>query len=313
MTPKIVNVAAAVITRPDGSFLLGQRGAETYYTGYWEFPGGKVEPGETPHEAVVRELSEELDITVQHATPWLVRRHLYEHAHVTLHFFEVPEWRGEPRPIVHAALAWQQADALEVGPMLPANGPILKALRLPRRLGVTHAHQVGVAAQLAALDTALAQGLRAVVVREAPLEAQMRRDFAREVAARCRAAGALCIVGGDAQLAHQCDAQGMQMTSAQLASAASRPDYEWVGASCHTRADLERAAALELDYAVLGPVLPTASHPDVAALGWEAFHALTRDLPLPVIAIGGLGANDMAAARAAGAHGIAAIRSAWGE
>ncbi|MFT4174760.1 MAG: thiamine phosphate synthase, partial [Rhodocyclaceae bacterium] len=136
--------------------------------------------------------------------------------------------------------------------------------------------------------------------------------FAREVAARCRAAGALCMVGGDAALAHQSEAQGMQMTSAQLTGATRRPDFEWVGASCHTRADLERAAELELDYAVLGPVQPTASHPGVAALGWETFHALTRELSIPVVAIGGLDVDDMSAARAAGAHGIAAIRSVWG-
>lgn len=312
MTPKIVTVAAAVITRPDGSFLLGQRGEETFYTGYWEFPGGKVEPGETAHDAVIRELEEELAIKVHGARPWIVRRHLYEHAHVTLNFFEVYDWTGEPQPLVHSALAWQRADALEVGPMLPANGPILKALRLPRRFGVTHAHEIGVDAQLSALDTSLAVGLQAVVIREHALPPSTRQAFAREVVARCRAVGALAIVGGDAALAAEVGADGLQLTAAQLADASARPGFEWVGASCHTRAELERVAELGLDYAVLGNVKATPTHPDKAGIGWEQFHALTRDLPMPVVAIGGLRESDMSDARGAGAHGIAAVRSIWG-
>ena len=76
MGVKQVAVAAAVITRPDGSFLLGQRGADTAYSGYWEFPGGKVEAGETPREALVRELSEELGIVAEEASPWLMRDHV---------------------------------------------------------------------------------------------------------------------------------------------------------------------------------------------------------------------------------------------
>ena len=110
---KLTEVAAAVIERraADGAmeFLLGQRAPGTFYPGYWEFPGGKVEPGETPHAALVRELSEELGIGVTRADPWLRREHVYEHAHVRLNFFRVREWRGELHDHVHSALAWQFA------------------------------------------------------------------------------------------------------------------------------------------------------------------------------------------------------------
>ena len=166
---KIVHVAAAVITRPDGSFLLGQRAPDTFYPGYWEFPGGKVEPGETPRDALIRELDEELGMQVEAASPWITREHVYEHAHVSLHFFEVSAWRGEIHDRVHSALSWQQADAMDVGPMLPANGPILKALRLPRLFGITHAGEIGIDAQLARLDAALASDLRLVQIREPAL------------------------------------------------------------------------------------------------------------------------------------------------
>ncbi|MEC5384513.1 Nudix family hydrolase [Uliginosibacterium sp. H3] len=309
---KQVAVAAAVITRPDGSFLLGQRAADTVYSGYWEFPGGKVEAGETPRDALVRELSEELGIVVDLACPWLMREHVYEHAHVRLHFFEVPQWHGELQPNVHAAMTWQQADQLDVGPMLPANGPILKALRLPRVMALTHAFEIGVDAQLAALDQALAAGLKCVQVREPGMPPDARDAFAQAVLARCKEHGALVLLNGDAARAADLGMDGVHLSAQQLLALHERPKLEWVGASCHNRAELEHAAKLELDYAVLGAVKPTASHPGQPAIGWQTFHDLTRELSIPVLAIGGLAPHDLSEAKQAGAHGIACIRAAWG-
>ena len=107
MTRKLVDVSAGVLLRPDGCYLLGQRAQDTVYAGYWEFPGGKVEPGETPAQALCRELDEELGIRVTHLRPWLRREHVYEHAHVRLHFFEVAGWEGALDDRVHGpAPAW---------------------------------------------------------------------------------------------------------------------------------------------------------------------------------------------------------------
>ncbi|MDO8932139.1 MAG: Nudix family hydrolase [Rhodocyclaceae bacterium] len=310
---KLTEVAAAVIERPDGSFLLGQRAADTFYPGYWEFPGGKVEAGETPYDALVRELHEELEIEVLHATPWIVREHVYEHAHVRLHFFRVTEWRGELKDHVHAALSWQRAEAPAVAPMLPANAPVLAALRLPDFYAITHAGEIGVEAQLAALDRAFGQGLRLVQLREPHLPAATREAFVRRALELGRRHGARLLVNGDAGLARAAGADGLHLSALQLASTAARPDFPLVAASCHNRAELERAARLGLDFAVLGPVKPTASHPGRPGMGWETFAQLTAQLPLPVYGLGGVGRSDLASARMAGAHGIAAIRAAWSQ
>jgi len=307
----IVEVAAAVILRPDGTFVLGQRAPDTFYPGYWEFPGGKVEAGETPHAALVRELYEELEIEVLHATPWIVREHVYEHAHVRLHFFRVTAWRGELKDHVHSALAWQRADALDVAPMLPANAPVLAALRLPVFYAITYAAQIGVATQLAALERALRTGLRLVQLREPLLAPAERLAFVRNALELCQEHGAQALVNGDAALAMETGADGLHLPAAQLAGLVERPPFKLVAASCHTRAELEHAARLGIDFAVLGPVLPTASHPEHTGIGWPAFAQQVAQLPLPVFALGGMGRGDLAAAQAAGAHGIAAIRAAW--
>jgi 8-oxo-dGTP diphosphatase len=308
---KITEVAAAVIERPDGSFLLGQRAPDTFYPGYWEFPGGKVEPGETPRQALVRELREELEIEVLRATPWIVREHAYEHAHVRLHFFRVGEWHGEVRDHVHSALAWQRPGETTVSPMLPANAPVLAALALPDFYAVTHAHEIGIDAQLATLKQALAKGLRLVQLREPGLRADQFEPFAAAAAALCRNHGARVLVNGDAQLAWAVGADGIHLSGAQLKTLRGRPGFPLVAASCHDGADLKRAADAGLDFAVLGSVKATPSHPGRPALGWPAVAKLLENCPLPVYAIGGLGRDDLESARLVGAQGIAAIRAAW--
>jgi 8-oxo-dGTP diphosphatase len=311
VTKKIVEVAAAVIERPDGSFLLGQRAADTFYPGYWEFPGGKVEPGETPRAALVRELEEELGIDVERADPWLRREHVYEHAHVRLNFFRVRQWRGELRDHVHTALAWQQPGRVTVAPMLPANAPVLAALALPDFYAITQAARIGVAEQLRRLEWALAYGLQLVQVREPDLDAASRAAFTEAAVRCCRKYGARLLVNGHPALASACGADGLHLTAAQLAVTAQRPDFPLVAASCHSAEELARAAALGLDFAVLGPVKPTATHPEHPGLGWEAFAVILNVAPLPTFALGGLTADDKDAAQSAGAHGIAAIRAAW--
>lgn len=308
---KRVEVAAAVITRPDGSFLLGQRAPGNFYPGYWEFPGGKVEPGEDARAALIRELDEELGIQAHACWPWLMREHDYEHANVRLHFFEVPDYSGEIRDHVHSDLQWQHADALSVSPMLPANGPILKALSLPREMAVTCAEALGVEAQLDAADRALTRGVRLIQLRDKSLAPEARETLARSLLARCREHHALLVINDDLVLAERVGAHGIHLSEAHLQTIGARPDMAWVGASCHSRDALERAAELSLDYALLGHVLPTPSHPDQPAIGWSAFTGLTRLLPMPVFAIGGLSTEHMREAREAGAHGIAAIRSSW--
>ncbi|NMG73570.1 Nudix family hydrolase [Aromatoleum diolicum] len=308
---KRVDVAAGVITRTDGRFLLGQRAPGTFYAGYWEFPGGKVEPGESPADALIRELDEELGIRVRKVRPWLTREHVYEHAHVRLHFFDVAEWEGELQDHVHSALSWERSDAQGVGPMLPANGPILKSLRLPRWMGITHAAEIGVARQLSQIDDALKQDLKLIQVREPSMSAADLTAFAGEVVRVARPHGALVMVNGDADIACEVGADGVHLPAAQLRTLSVRPECDWVGASCHTRAELECAAARGLDYAVLGAVFPTATHPGQATLGWGGFGELVRGLPMPVFALGGLARADMDDARDAGAHGVAAIRGSW--
>ena len=118
-----IDVAVGILLRPNGDVLLGQRPAGKPYAGYWEFPGGKVEAGETILAALQREFVEELGIQVIEAEPWCGVEHRYPHAHVRLHFFISRVWRGAPQSLEGQAFAWQ--GSVDVAPLLPATVPLL--------------------------------------------------------------------------------------------------------------------------------------------------------------------------------------------
>lgn len=324
-----IDVVAAVI-EAEGRFLLAQRPVGKVYAGYWEFPGGKVEAGESDAQALSRELNEELGIHVRSATPWLVRRFVYPHAHVRLRFFRVTAWDGEPQALEHQAIAWHrhrdfatlplQIPATAT-PMLPANGPILTALGLPPIYAITQAERVGAAAELARLERGLAAGIGLIQVRDKTLPSAQRRAFAGQVVARAHAAGARVLINDDLELMAEVNADGLHCSAAGLrqwlaegastAFAQRHAGHKLLAASCHNADELAQAAAAGCDFACLGAVLPTPTHPEQPGMGWPSFARLVEPGSLPVYALGGMDAAQNAAAAAAGAHGIALMRG-WG-
>jgi 8-oxo-dGTP diphosphatase len=297
--------------RPDGCFLLAQRPLGKIYEGYWEFPGGKIEPGESPRAALDRELREELGIDVECAYPWITRRYTYTHATVDLHFFRVVGYRGEPHSRERQAFAWQRIDAISVAPILPANGPILAALGLPNVYAITNAAETGADEFLMRMQIALAVGIALIQVREPHMAKDRFERFSTTVLTHARAAGARVLINADLALARRLAADGVHLKASQLNMFDERPDIALVGASCHDARELALAARLGVDFVVLGPVAPTASHPGADVLGWPAFEALVRGFPVPVFALGGMRHEDLDIACRAGAHGLAMQRGAW--
>lgn len=306
----MIEVAVGILIQPDGRVLLASRPEGKPYPGYWEFPGGKLEAGETSAQALTRELHEELGIEVERADPWMIQVFEYRHATVRLHLHRVRAWRGEPHGKESQQLAWIDPAVLTVEPLLPANFPILRALALPARYGITDISRMG-DAFWPALTQALQGGLKLLQVREKTVAAATRRVWVEQVLAQARPAGAQVLVNRDIELAVAVGADGVHLNADQLTTLNARPQLPLVGASCHTADDLRRAAALGCTFAVLGPVLPTPSHADAAALGWSGYAELIRDTAIPVYALGGLDWSALDTVCRLGGHGVAAVRAAW--
>jgi 8-oxo-dGTP diphosphatase len=307
---KVTDVAAAVIERP-GEFLLAKRPEGKPYPGYWEFPGGKMETGEDARAALVRELREELGIEVREATPWITRVYTYTHATVRLHFFRVTAWDGEPQPLEDQAIEWQRIEAPSVAPMLPANAPVLAALALPDIMVVSNAAAQGIEAWIQALAARALEERMLVQIREKGANRQQLQHLLSRTLARAEPFGSRIVVNSDCGSFPQ--GGGVHLTSRALMAANARPEVLLVGASCHDEAELAQAEKLRVDYVVLGPVKPTASHPGAAVLGWQRFAQLGRERSMPIYAIGGLTRADLPEARRHGAHGLALLSAAFAE
>ena len=308
---KITEVSAAVLQRPDGTFLLAQRPADKIWAGYWEFPGGKIEPGETPHHALVRELREELGITVTTAYPWVTRVFTYPHATVRLNFFRVTAWSGELHPHEGQEFSWQRVPGVTVSPVLPANDPIFRALELPDLYAISNVAELGEQEFMKRLKTALHKGLRLVQLREKNYSRDEMRLLALKMLPVLRQHDARLILNADIELAREIGADGVQLTGAQLAELNVRPKVDWCAASCHNTEELQRAEELGCDFVMLSPVLPTKSHLGAAHLGWENFSVIAASSSIPVYALGGLTHADIQPAWQHGAHGVALLRQAW--
>ncbi|WP_334177465.1 Nudix family hydrolase [Pseudoxanthomonas sp.] len=312
LTPlRSIHVMAAVITDARGRILLARRTEGRDLAGRWEFPGGKQEPGERPEDALVRELREELGIEARVGDHVISVPQQYPDKRLCLEVRHLTGWQGTPRGHEGQALAWVAPDKLMRYDMPPADRPVVAALLQPDRYLVTPEPDDS-AAWLMGLERALSRGVHRVQVRARHLAGDAWRLLARQAVARCREAGAEVLLNGDIDLA--CELQvGVHLRAAQLAECAARPlpDGLAVAASCHTATDLRQAEALGCDFAVVGSVHPTLSHPVGEPLGWPGFARLREGVSLPIYAIGGMLPEHIVQARRHGAQGIAAIRGLW--
>jgi 8-oxo-dGTP diphosphatase len=307
-----IEVVAAVLRDRQGRVLITERPAGKPLAGFWEFPGGKLEPGEPAIAALKRELHEELGIDVQRAHRLFRYSHLYPERRVLLDVWRVTRYEGHVGPLEGQGLAWVAPAELGNWTLLPADAPIVAALELPPLLLVTPA-PADEAAFLGGLRRSLEAGVDFVQFRAPGFDAQRHGPLARQVIQLCRDYGARVHLNADPATASELGADGVHLSQARLRSLAASFGAESlsVGISCHTAEQIAAALKHAPTYLTLGTVAQSASHPETQLLGWQRFAALAALSPVPVYAIGGMGPEDVERARRHGGHGIAAIRGLW--
>ena len=362
MSGRTVHVVAGVLFDASGRVLVARRPGGTHLAGLWEFPGGKLAPGESREAGLARELAEELGVRTLAASPLIWVEHRYPDREVVLDVWRVESYSGTPYGREGQPIAWRDVRSLDAEDFPPADVPVLAALQLPRRYLVTPEPGDDWSAFLDRLAVRVAEGFELIQLRAKSLEEPELIDLGARAASICRRGGARLLVNANREVARRCGAHGVHLTSERLTRESNRrseagatansnvvtcgmrsdpyssesrpPDVPsagggdsrrpgaagaarasprlMVGASCHDAGDLARARAAGCDFAVLGPVQETASHPGAAVLGWRGFERLARGAGLPVFAIGGLGDDDISAAASRGGQGTAAIRAFWG-
>ncbi|POD55047.1 Nudix family hydrolase [Pseudomonas syringae] len=310
---KRVHVAAAVIRGADGSVLIARRADTQHQGGLWEFPGGKVEEGETVQAALARELQEELGILVTAARPLIKVCHDYPDKQVLLDVWEVSAFTGQAHGAEGQPLVWASPRELANYDFPAANQPIVAAARLPGEYLITPEGLDNIEL-LRGMQKAIAGGIKLVQLRAPGGYDPKYRDLAVDAAGLC-AGKAQLMLKGPLEWLGDFPSAGWHLTAEQLRKYASRgrpfPENRWLAASCHNAEELALAEQMGVDFVTLSPVQPTLTHPDAQPLGWQQATQLIADFNRPVFLLGGVGPAERQQAWESGAQGVAGIRAFW--
>lgn len=325
---KVVHVAVGVIRNSDGSILIALRPETAHQGGLWEFPGGKVESGETVDSALIRELQEELAITPLAMEPLIQIRHDYSDKSVLLEVLLVTQFSGEAKGNEGQPIRWVPINDLLNYQFPEANKPIVTAVRLPRSLFITKPFT-----RLDELEAMVTRAIKAhakgVQYRQSDVSDELWLHGLPKVRVLCDAYGLPLFVNPNTlhlsdEPAFPVAVEGVHVKAQALSlliksegagSAAVselQKRYGLVSAACHSKEELVAAQMLGVDFVYLSPVQQTVSHPHAETLGWNDFESLVGDAVLPVYALGGLSVADVSVAIKRGAQGVAAISSFLG-
>ena len=240
---KRIHVAAAVIRGADGQILIARRDKTQHQGGLWEFPGGKVEDGETVDAALARELREELGIEVTAARPLIKIKHDYPDKQILLDVWEVSGFTGEPHGAEGQPLAWVSPKDLAQYEFPEANRPIVAAARLPGEYLITP-DELEVPQLLRGIQKAIAGGIKLVQLRAPNMYDPKYRDVAVDAAGLC-AGKAQLMLKGPLEWLGDFPSAGWHLTSEQLRKYAANgrpfPKERWLAASCHNAEELALA------------------------------------------------------------------------
>jgi len=297
MPKPIVDVAIAILIHR-GKILVGWREEQQHQGGKHEFPGGKVEQGETSEEACRREIYEEVGIGLKDWHQFDYIHHEYDDIIVNLHLFHsyVPD---ELLNLIHQPWAWYTRDQLLHLNFPKANKNIIKRLYWPHLIKISNTLSTVESSdallywrieefepQYIEQLTALDEGQRSSLIINVDIWRQLSPELQKQI-----------------KTVHLKQSQLMNLHKGDL-----RVGVRYI-AACHDAVSLKQAQQIGCDAIFISPVKPTMTHPEAVALGWERFSDLAQNSQIPVFALGGVHPDDLATAQQHGAYGLAGIRN----
>ncbi|HFE39227.1 MAG TPA: Nudix family hydrolase [Gammaproteobacteria bacterium] len=309
---KPIHVVAAVVENGKGEIFIAKRPAHSHQGGRWEFPGGKVEPGESAKQALARELFEETGIVVKKCRPLIQISHNYPDKSVFLDVWQVSDFDGEAHGKEGQETCWINKHRLDQFQFPAANKAIITAATLPQLYLITPQPDFQQRNTfLRNIENKVRDGIKLIQLRAKNLTPTQLDTLYHEAREICLTHGATLFINAPLAFANKISAEGVHLSSAELQATHHLPRTLLCAASCHSEQEIIKASKLGVTFIVVSPVLRTNCHPGAPPLNWEKFAVLCQSAPMPVYALGGMDQTHVEQAIANGAQGIAAIRSLW--
>jgi len=322
MNPDILHVAVGVIRNNKNQVLLSRRPSNVRQANLWEFPGGKLEPGETVREALSRELNEELALTVKSATPLIKIYHDYKEHSVLLDVWEIGSWKlasldgSGQQGQEGQKIEWVDIPSLGSRDFPAANKAIIKAVQLSDFYLICPEPEGDSLNYINKFKVCISAGVRLFQLRFGEDSHYDRHQaLITDLLELCKNSHSRLLINSLPDYAVKIRAHGVHLNSTRLMQLNERPLDEnfLVSASCHNSNELEHACKMEIDFAVLSPVRATTSHLAAKPLGWDKFAELVEPIPIPIYALGGMQADDMKRSCEAGGQGISVLSGIWNQ
>jgi len=307
------SIAVGIVFNQRQQILISKRNSNEHLPGYWEFPGGKVEAGESFKLALRRELAEEIGITVNSAIKFIELRHDYYDRHLHFQFFKVLNFSDEIQACEDQQLRWVSLNELNAIQFPQANRAVINALTLPAYYMIAD-EKFFDKNLVSSVRRQLENGVNVIQHRaDRDTDKSSYLKNANEIKKICQQYSAKFIMNCPLEWIVEDEFCHIHLSSELLKKVYTNGKnsfkHDLFSASCHDETEVKMANELDVRCILIGAVNPTESHPNGAVLGWKRFSELCFYSHNPVYALGGMQLDDYKNALMYGAQGVAAIRA----
>ncbi len=303
---KTIKAVVGVLRNNNQQILIAKRQAHQFMGGFWELPGGKIEPQESNEEAIIRELKEELGINVINLSLHQTVSYKYKDRIVDLSIYNITNYEDIPVGIEGQEISWSNVESLNNYKLLPTMKTFINSITLPNKYWITPSSNHQSKKWLEKFEQKLTSGITLIQLRS---KIELDVTFIVELHDKCKQNNVKLLLNTPNKTFDEGYCDGWHLTTDEMLKLNSKPcaDDKLIAASTHNLKEALNAQEMGADFVVISPVQATQTHPDTIPLGWEAAKKVVDKLNIPVYFLGGMGLEDLDKTLKLGAQGIAGV------
>ncbi|CAC9588840.1 Thiazole tautomerase TenI-like domain [uncultured Gammaproteobacteria bacterium] len=301
-----IKAVVGVLRNKNQEILIAQRRKSQFMGGFWELPGGKIENEESPEQAIIRELNEELGIQVKHSSLHQTMVHHYEDRIVELSIYNINQYQNTPIGLEGQAIAWARVTDLNNHQLLPTMRAFIHSITLPNKYWITPSDQHQSDEWMSKFEQKLTSGIGLIQLRSKTI---LNSEFITELYNKCKHNSVKLLLNTANKTFNEPSSDGWHLTTNEMLQLDKRPctKDKLLGVSTHNLTEALKAQSIGADFVVISPVQATQTHPDTIPIGWDSAIDVVDKLNIPVYFLGGMRIKDLKKTRKIGAQGIAGV------